>query len=369
MWGLLTGLAAAWLTACPGNPTPTGGALVPAREIIEGAQAAISAGRAGDAASSLRELVDRAPEDALARATLAHALLLLGDVEGSLVQGKLAVGLDVHLASASWNLACAYARLKDRDASVAWLQRAVRAGGYGPSDLRDDPDFASIIEDHRIAVFLASGVLSRTEEDVIVQLDRDRTEVGVPVVLSIALVQLNRAPLSVSTAQLALGRDVGLRRFDVTSRRETFSRGEAGGREYVQRTVHFELVPLASGPHVLGPFEITGEDGVHWTSPVMLFVEGEAEGTTSQDSLDFFGFPSVKDEAVIKELVGDRLRLWEVGELPEWSTELPRALRFRLPILDGELNLPPPIDGARRSVFLRRSTEGFSWVLDQPAVR
>lgn len=315
----------------------------------------------------MRTVLARAPEDALARATLAHALLLQGDVEGSLVQGKLAVGLDVHLASAAWNLACAYARLGDRDAAIAWLQRAVMEGGYGPADVRDDTDFAGIIEDHRIAVFLASGVLSRAEEDAIVQLDRDRAHVGTPVMLSIALVQLNRTPLSASTAQLDAGRDRGLLRFDVRSRRETFSRGEAGGREYVQRTVHFELVPLVPGPQVLGPFRMKGEDGVHWTSPVALFVEGEAERPTSPTGTGFFALPSVADEAVIERLGGASLGLWEVGESPQWGDELPRVLRFRLPSLEGELALPPPLEGARRSSFLRRSTEGVSWVLDLPA--
>lgn len=357
--GLLASLLlGATLAACsaPSPPPP------PApRATIEAAQAAIGSGTPASAVPSLLALLAATPEDALARAVLAHALLLGGDVEGSLVQGKLAVGIDPALSEASWNLACAYARVGDRDAAVAWLQRALITGSYEPKAVRDDADLATLIDDHRVAVYFATGVLSRAEEDVLVQLDTAQARVGQPLLLSLALVQLNREPLSTTEAELDLGRDRGLESFEIIGRRETFSRGEAGGREYVQRTVHFEVVPHAPGPHVLGPFRMRGQDGVHWTRPVTVVVEGEPSATAPLPG--FFGLPSHEDPALVAQLGDDSL--WELGgPVPELA--LPQALRFRLPTLEGEITLPPRPANSRRSAFLRRSTEGVSWVVDIP---
>lgn len=362
MRSLLWLLVAALIGCGPGQEAEDAG-----RAVIETAQSAIAAGAPADAIAPLLRRLDAAPDDALARATLSHAFLLVEDVERSLVHGKLAVGVDPGLATAAWNLACAHARLGDRDAAIAWLQRAVMSGGYGAEDVRDDADLSALLEDHRVAVFLAAGVLSRAEEDVVVQLDSGRVRVGEPLTLSIAVMQLNRAPLSVSAAQLSLGRDRGLQHFVIQSRRETFSRGEAGGREYVQRTVHFELMPQVPGAFPLGPFRVDGSDGVHWTSPVGVVVDGEPADDALIGASRFFAFPSEADPSTIEGVGGDRLPLWEPGSEDGGQPALPSATRFRVANLEGEIALPPRPEGAMRSTMLRRSTEGVSWVVDYPS--
>ncbi len=345
--------------ADPPAPPEDGG-----RAVVEAAQAAIEGGNPREAIGPLQDLVAVRPEDALARAVLAHAHLLVEEVEAALVQGKLAVGIDPALSAAAWNLSCAYARLGDRDAAVAWLQRALAMGAYGPDDVREDEDLAGLVEDHRIAVYLAAGVLSRAEEDAIAQLDRDRARVGEPVILSVALVQLNRVPLSTSTAGLSQGQDRGLPFFELVARRETFTRGEAGGREYAQRTVHFELLPRAAGTWTLGPFRVLGDGREHWTTPVVVRVEGD-ETPVEPSRPELFGMPSATDPGVIEQLGGDDLGFWEPGQTPQGGP-LPQAVRFRVPTLEGEISLPPRPRGSVRSTFLRRSTEGDSWVGDDP---
>jgi hypothetical protein len=356
-------VATLWLAGCAAAPPESAPAPAEVRAVVQEAQAQLAAGTPDPAVATLRSLVRVLPDDALARATLAQALLLRGDLEGALVQGKLAVGIDPSLAAASWNVACAHARLGDRDAAVAWLQRAVVVGGYSPLEVRDDPDLVSLLDDHRIAVFFATGVLSRAEEDALVVLDRSHARVGEPVTLSVALVQLNRDPLARSVARLDAGRDQGLPAFVIRARRETFTRGEAGGREYAQRTVHFELVPQVPGPHQLGPFRFEGADGVHWTTPTTLVVDGEPTGETPPGAQDFFALPSVADGALV-EALGDA-PLWDMTQAPP-DTGGARVLRFRLPSLDAAFSPPPPPPGSRRSVLLRRSTEGLSWVIDTP---
>lgn len=331
------------------------------RETVEAAQQAIAADRPGEALAPLGALLDHSPDDALARAALAHALLLTGDLEGSIVQGKLAVGIDPALAEASWNLACAYTKAGDFDAAVAWLQRAVIAGEFDGDDVTADPDLAPLVDDHRVAVFLAAGVLSRAEEDVLTSVDRPRLTVGETLELSIALIQLNRGLLSEGAARLDPGQDQSLAWFQITERTETFTRGEAGGREYAQRSVRFRLVARAPGPWLLGPFRVEGEDGVHWTDPMPVLVEGDAPEPIPR-APTAFALPSVADPALLGELApGDDA--WEPGTpLPG---ELPRAARFLVGSLDALPELPPRPPNSVRSTFLQRRTEGPSWFVDR----
>lgn len=343
--------------ACASAPAP----IPDARATIEAAQEALAGDRPADAVEPLRALLPHHPDDALARAVLAHALLLTGDLEGSIVQGKLAAGLDPGLAEAAWNLACAYTKAKDFDAAVAWLQRAVVAGGFRPEDVTADPDLEPLVDDHRVAVFLASGVLSRAEEDVIASVDRPRLLAGERLELSVALMQINRRLLSGSAVALDVGHDRALPWFRIDERTEIFTRGEAGGREYAQRTVRFSLVATAPGAWLLGPFRFRGEDGDHWTDPIPVLVEGEAL-EVPPGRPDAFALPSTEDPPALADLApGDDT--WTPGTaLPDGA----RAARFLVGSLDAPPELPPRPPRTVRSTFLQRRTEGPSWFVDRP---
>lgn len=335
-------------------PAPADGG----RAALEAARAALADGRPEAARDLLEPAVEALPEDPLLRGVLAHAWLELDQVEPALVHGKLAVGLDPTLAEAAWNVACAYARLGDKQAAVLWLRRALQQGDFTTEDVRAEPDFAGLEDDHRVAVYLSTGVLSRAEEDVIALVDRHAVSTGEEVMLSLALLQLNRTPLAATRATLGRGQDGGLDGFEILERRETLVRGEAGGSEYVQRTLHFTLRALRPGAHVLGPFRVDGDDGVHWTTPQLVAVDGDPVAPSLGPAPGFFALPSLDDEPLVADADA-----WDGGEVaPLQGT---RVLLYRTPTLELAPELPPRPDGARRSTWLRRSTEGPSWTVDR----
>lgn len=362
------------LAACA--PPPVQAPTLPAdggRAVVEQAQRDIAEARPSEAIAPLRTLLAAAPDDGHARGVLAHALLESGDVGESRVEGRLALAFDPTLSEVSWNLACAHAREDDADAAIHWLQRALVAGSWEPPEVASDQDLARLQGDHRLAVYYATGVLSRAEEDAVAVVDRERGTTGEPLRLSVALMQLNRPLLSEASGVLAPGPDIGP--VSVLERFETFSRGSAGGREYSQRTVHFTVVPLAPGPLHLGPFAVTSDTGQSVATRVLLPVDGDpvAPVDGSADA-SWFGFPSHLDGPEVAALLADGvtpIRLAE-GEVPASLPEFvprpdgsrARLLRFRAGTPELPTWIPPRPTQGRRSALVQRSTEGWSWVLD-----
>ena len=357
--------------APPVAPTPPadGG-----QSIVDAAQLAIAEDRPAEAIEPLRTLLASMPDDAHARGVLAHALLAAGELRASRTEGRLALAFDPTLSTVAWNLACAYAREEDAERAIPWLQRALATGAYEPSDVIGDPDLASLREDHRVAVYFATGVLSRAEEDAVALVDRDRGATGAAARLSVALMQLNKPLLSPTDAVLAPM--PGTSNVALLERVETFTRGSEGDREYSQRTVHFTFVPLTPGITQLGPFAVTSDSGRSVTTPVLFPVEGEPV-TAPAGSADaaWFAFPSQVDGPTVQALVAAGVEPITVAEsspapdaLPELVTlddgSKARLLRFRALNADAPSWVPPRPPGARRSAMLQRSTEGWSWVLD-----
>ncbi len=366
---LLAGLS---LVSCAAPPTPPQPPADGGRAVVDEAQRALAQGRGDAAIEPLRVLLAAAPEDAHARGVLAQALLETGALAESRVEARLALAFDPTLAEVSWNLACAHAREGDADAAIRWLQRALATGAWEPAEVAADPDLARLGDDHRLAVYYATGVLSRAEEDAVAAVDVERGTTGEPLRLSVAMMQLNRELLSDASAVLASSPGGGVA---ILERLETFSRGSAGGKEYSQRTVHFMVVPLVPGRLSLGPFAVSSDTGRSVTTPVLLPVDGDpvAPPPGAADT-SWFGFPSQLDPPTVAALLAAGVAPLQLTEgqapatlpafVPQPDGSQMRLLRFRAAAPELPSWVPPRPVQARRSALVQRSTEGWSWVLD-----
>ena len=333
------------LAGCGGPPT------------VERAVAALDAGDAEAAEAGLRERLRDEPDDALARATLARALHAQGRDSEAVVEGRLAVGLDPALWQASYNLACHLSALGRPDDALRWLQRAVLFGGLEPAEVVDDPDLAALKGDHRFLFYEQTGVLPAAEQDVVAWIEPRRAAVGEVVELHVVALSLNR-PLMAPREALALdfaavpehGAVEGL------DRRQTLRAGERGDREFFQHELIYRFRPLRPGALVWGPLRARLGDAELWAEAVALRVDGEPTSGATWEG--FFAVPQQDDAALIALARGEGP--WQrVGEVA-------RVMRFRaadeatLP-----LELEPPSPGARRSMLLRRGSEGESYVVDR----
>jgi len=366
-------LAVVLLVACSAPATPPAPPADGGRAVVEAAMAAIESGDPATAIAPLQGLLRASPEDAHARGVLAHALLATNQLGESRTEGRLALAFDPTLPSVAWNIACSYAREGDADQAIPWLQRALATSGVEPREVAEDPDLSTLEGDHRLAVYYATGVLSRAEEDAVAVVDRDRVRAGDPVRLSVALMQLNKPLLSPADAVLA-ATPASAPDLAVLERIETFTRGSEGDREYSQRTVHFTLVPLRPGVVQLGPFAVQSEDARSVTTPVFLRVEGDpSPAPAGAADAAWLAFPSQVDDEAVALLTASGVEPIPLSEdvaptLPEFLAQPDgtrvRLLRFRARVVELPAWVPARPARARRSALLRKSTEGWSWVLD-----
>ncbi len=346
---------------------------------VDAAQAALRSGDAPAAELALRELLEQDPEDTLGRAVLARALHDQGRFREASVQGRIALGLDPGLWQVAWNLACHHARLGEADEAIHWLQAALTAGEADREDVQNDPDLATLLTDHRVAFFLNGGVLSRTEDDAVLLVQPRTVPVGETTTLTLVSLALNRALLSKRhPLELRPLRPVPPGALLGHTRRETFSTGADGDREYSQRTVHFGFLPRKPGVAALGPFKVREGERHHRTNTAVLEVtSGSDPGAgLAPEALGggFFRAPSEVDAALV---AAHEQRGGPIVELDPRSEELldapwhpgpgyeARVFRFRATDLEA---LPPSIperaEGVFRSVLVQRGSEGFSHVLE-----
>jgi hypothetical protein len=387
----LLGLAAVGSMACR-SPAPSA-ATVDVSEATDRAQAHLAASNPEAAESELRAVLKAVPDDAHARAVLARSLHAQGRWSEASVQGRIALGIDPGLWEAAYNLACHSARLGDVDEALHWLQAALSTADVTPAEVAQDEDLARLRGDHRFAFYLATGMLTRKEEDAIARVVPRSVEVGRPATLTVMAITLNQ--------QLMARRDpihvelVGPLAPDGIApviRRETFSTGAVGGREYMQRTIHYGFRPLRPGRLSLGPFKVQLGERTVWTNtPVLDVRPGDGSvhaavhaltpptkpglGDDSSPLTAFFRAPSTSDASLLNALLEagtEPVELDALGdeEAPEvnWvrlSDREVRAVRFRAIDVD-ELpaSVPPRPAEAQRSVFVQRGSEGWSHVLD-----
>ncbi len=349
-------------------------------EAADRAQALIEADKAEEAVKLAQGLVETDPQDAHLRGVLARALHRCKRFPEALAEGKRAAELDPALWHVAYNLAATAAALGQTDEALGWLQRAI-GGGVTPEEIAQDPDFQSLLNDHRMAVFLATGFLTLDEEDAVAVIRPSEVRVGEPVRLTVALLSLNRELLSRREPVTVQLRRILPEGFLLPIQRlETFTTGDAGGREYAQRNLSFDFTPLVPGRHYLGPFEVRHGDRRTMTDIPVLDVR-PSDTALSVDptktvvaQADFFGTPSVEDPALFEALKRagglpvqlDPLAKMEVSA--PWTTLGPlsrRAFRYRATEVDRLPSSVPDLEPTVfRSVLVQRGTEGWSHVVE-----
>jgi hypothetical protein len=234
-------------------------------------------------------------------------------------------------------------------------------------------------------------VLTRREEDAVVRVVPAVVDLGAPATLTLMAITLNQRLMAKrEEVRIELAGPLPSDGLAPVVRRETFSTGAVGGREYMQRTVHFGFRPLRQGRLSLGPFEVKVGDRTVWTNTAVLDVRstdtaphtalaaltppprpGLGPGSPTQA---FFRAPSSADTSLLQALRDAGTEPVELDALAgdaaaaAW-TRLPgrevRALRFRALDVEGlPEGVPPRPAEAQRSVFVQRGTEGWSHVLD-----
>ena len=329
----------------------------------------------------LRELLVERPDDAHLRSLLARSLHRQQRYLEAVVQGRLALGIDPHLWQAAYNLACSSAALGDLDQSIRWLQVALRSGIITAREVTEDPELASLQEDHRFSFYLATGLLSRDEKDALAFVQPASVMVGELATVTVTAIALNR-PLMSPREDVTVGLTRPFPRHFIrpVSRRETFSTGEDGDREFAQRTFQYTFEVLQSGVMTLGPFEIRQGDAVHWTEPLLLRVQGKPETSQKKSSSgvlpveQFFASPSVVDDDLLAQHEQRGGSIIELDPLAEgfsetsWSSKSgaeSRFFQFRSASIELlPASLPPRQPQVFRSILVQRGTEGLSHVAE-----
>ncbi len=329
----------------------------------------------------LRTLLSEKPDDAHLRALLGRSLHLQERYPEAVVQGRLALGIDPQLWQAAYNLACSSAALGDLDQSIRWLQVALRSGVPTAREVASDPDLLALQDDHRFSFYLATGILSRDEKDALALVQPASVRVGELATVTLTAIALNRPLMSPrEKVEVRPARPFPSGLIKPVSRRETFSTGEDGDREFAQRPFQYTFEVLRSGAMQLGPFEIRQGDAVHWTEPLVLRVQGNPESehrkqrTGELDVRRFFASPSVVDRMLEEEHQqrgGAVIVLDPLAESPvesPWSNHSgaeSRFFQFRsagIEQLPG--SLPPRQPQVFRSILVQRGTEGLSHVAE-----
>jgi tetratricopeptide (TPR) repeat protein len=116
----------------------------------EEADALFKAQKWPDVAKAYGAITKGEPKNGRAWYRLGYAFQAMGNFEqaASSYQRALEVGSN---PIAMYNLACSYARLKDKDRAFDWLNKSISSGFIGPAQLQNDADLAALRDDARFA--------------------------------------------------------------------------------------------------------------------------------------------------------------------------------------------------------------------------
>ncbi len=265
LWGLLW---ASSLVACDGGRVPDTGV-----ERYAAAMEALQDDRPQRAEELFAAMVAEAADDPIARAGLARALARQGRYGEAIVQDKLALAADPRLPEVSYNIACSYAALGEREDALRWLSRAWDGGIRDLNLIEQDPDLDPLRQDHRFAFFLATGALSLSEREAHLRVAPAMIAPGDRVEIQLVVVSLNR-PLLAEPERLTLRYEGALPDGALAplSRVERFEAGEIGGREYVRRELTFTFEALGPVETSIGPLELRLDDHEVPVRPAWLSV-------------------------------------------------------------------------------------------------
>lgn len=121
---------------------------------LQSANALMQQGKFAAAAAEFQTLVEAQPTNGQAWFGLGYSLHAQGKMKEALEAHTKAAAYPAVAATASYNAACANARLGDADQAFSWLARARQAGFSNWSGIASDADLATLLNDPRMAGFL-----------------------------------------------------------------------------------------------------------------------------------------------------------------------------------------------------------------------
>jgi tetratricopeptide (TPR) repeat protein len=104
---------------------------------------------AEEASTRLEAYLKRRPESGRGWANLGTVSLAAEDDAKAARAFRKALDLGYRKADTSYNLACAYARMKQKDEAFAWLDRAIAAGYTSWRHMEEDDDLYNLRRDPR----------------------------------------------------------------------------------------------------------------------------------------------------------------------------------------------------------------------------
>ena len=124
--------------------------------LLARAQAEYQAGRWAEASAALKSVIERDPENHLMWFRLGLSLHRQDKFEEALPAHKKAAELPgQYRATATYNVACAYAMLDNKDQAFAWLRKAADVGWKNTTLMATDTDMDSLRDDPRYAEIIA----------------------------------------------------------------------------------------------------------------------------------------------------------------------------------------------------------------------
>ncbi len=114
----------------------------------EEADAFFKAQKWPDVAKAYGAITKNEPKNGRAWYRLGYALHSMGNFEQAAWSYQRAVEIAGN-PLAMYNLACSYARLKDKDKAFEWLNKSINSGFFGSTQLQTDADLASLRDDAR----------------------------------------------------------------------------------------------------------------------------------------------------------------------------------------------------------------------------
>lgn len=132
-------------------------ALGPAGETFEAGRSAVQAGNFAEASRILAVVTENEPQHARAWYLYGYSLHAQGHYGRAVEAHEKAATFELVEQNASYNAACAHARLGDADHAFEWLERAIAAGYQDLRAMLSDPDLASLAQDPRLRALLPIG--------------------------------------------------------------------------------------------------------------------------------------------------------------------------------------------------------------------
>lgn len=114
----------------------------------EEADALFNAQKWADAANAYKTITKNDPKNVRAWYRLGYASHAIGDFGQAASSYERAVEIGGN-PNAMYNLACAYARLNNKDKAFEWLNKSVSRGFFGPAKLQNDTDLVALHDDAR----------------------------------------------------------------------------------------------------------------------------------------------------------------------------------------------------------------------------